>query len=120
VKTEFNFLLKEQQTKLIDHCKVNGNYRDAWTGKKGSGSSQKNGISNTDVASMLMLHDEEKIKATDEKSALNSELMAIIADLTAKQNENEQAGASSLGPMHTKVVTFLTQTAPAEAHKCKC
>ena len=37
LKAEFDKLSQEQQTKLIDHRKANGNYCDAWTRKKGSG-----------------------------------------------------------------------------------
>ena len=99
-------LSQKQQTNLIDHLKANGNYCDSWTGKKGSGNSQKNGISKADIAYMLKSHDEDKVKAEDEKSALKNELMAMLADLTAKQIGNTQAGVSSLGPKRVKLITF--------------
>jgi hypothetical protein len=115
VKIGFNKLSQEQHTKLIDHRRLNGNYRDAWTGKKGSGNSQKNGISKADVVSMLKSHDEDKVKAADEKSALKNELMTMIANLTSKQIRNAQAGVSSLGTKRIKSVAFQAQAVSVEA-----
>ena len=100
---------------MIDHRKANGKYRDSWTGKKGNGNSQRNGISKADVASMLKSHDEDKVKAEDEKSALKNELMAMLADITAKQISNDQAGMSRLGDKRVKSVAFQAQAASAEA-----
>ena len=64
---------------------------------------------------MLKSHDEGKVKAKDEKSALKNELMAMLADLTAKQIGIAQAGVSSLGPKRVKLVAFQAQAAFAEA-----
>ena len=100
------------------HRKGGDNFRDPWTGKKGSGNSHKTGISKADVVSMLKTHDKDKVKAADEKSALKNDLMAIIADLTTKHTGNVQAGVSSLGPNHIKSVAFQAQVASTEAqHK---
>ena len=65
---------------------------------------------------MLKSHDEGKVKAKDEKSALKNELMAILANITAKQIRNSQDGVSSLGPKRFKLVAVQTQAASSEAH----
>ena len=65
---------------------------------------------------MLKSHDEGKVKAKDEKSALKNELMAMLANLTAKQISNTQAGVSSLGSKRVKSMAFQAQAASDEAH----
>ena len=102
---------------MIDHLKANGNYQYAWARKKGSGTfnSQKNRVSKADAMIMLKAHNEDKIKNADDKSALNNDQMTMIADLTAKQGGNIQAGVSSLGPKRIKFVAFAAQAASAEA-----
>ena len=101
---------------MIDHHKATGNYCDSWTGNKRNGNSQKNGIYRADVAAMSKSHNEDKVKAEDEKSVLDNELMAMLADITAKQIINIQAGVSSLGPKRVKLVAIQAQAASAEAH----
>ena len=64
---------------------------------------------------MLKLHDEDKVKAADEKSALKHELMATITDLTTKQSGNVQVGVFSLGPKRIKPVAFQAQAASTKA-----
>ena len=74
-------------------------------------------MSKADVTSMLKAHDEDKVKAADEKSALKRDVMAMIADLTSKQGGNVQAGVSSLKHKHIKSVAFTAQAASTEAQE---
>ena len=55
---------------------------------------------------MLKTHDEYKVNAADEKSALKNDMMAMIANLVAKQDGNKQAVMSSLGPKRIKAMAF--------------
>ena len=64
---------------------------------------------------MLKSHDEDTVKAANDTSALKNELMAMIANLTAKRIGKAQTGVSSLSPKRIKLVAFQAQAVSAEA-----